>query len=104
MTIRDNALWARHIEGDPRVAERILSLPQNAAITLLVDATPVRFRKMRDGADGRPTPGLRPADAGAKRFWDAMGAGSGRWRRPIGRPSRRAWCGSWADAKARAER
>jgi hypothetical protein len=72
MTIRDNALWAKHIDGDPQVAERILRLPQNAPITLLIDATPVRFRKMRDGADGRPTPGLRPADVGAKRFWDAM--------------------------------
>ena len=72
MTIRDNALWAKHIEGDPQITERILALPENAPITLLIDAAPVRFRKMRDGADGRPTPGLRPADADAKRFWDKM--------------------------------
>ena len=39
---------------------------------LLIDGTPVRFVKMRDGTDGRPTPGLRPADADAKRFWDAL--------------------------------
>ncbi len=37
-----------------------------------IDGTAVRFRKMRDGADGRPTHGLRPADAVSKGFWDAM--------------------------------
>jgi hypothetical protein len=72
MTIRDNALWAKHIEGDPRLVLRILTLPQDAALTLRIEGTPVRFRKMRDGSDGRPTPGLRPADPAAKRFWDAM--------------------------------
>jgi hypothetical protein len=77
MTIRDNALWAKHIEGDSRVVDRILGLPENAPITLLIEATPVRFCKMRDGADGRPTPGLRPADADAKRFWDEMQARRG---------------------------
>jgi hypothetical protein len=72
MTLRDNALWAKHIEGDPQVVERILALPQNAPIVLLIDGTPVRFVKMRNGTDGRPTPGLRPADSDAKRFWDAL--------------------------------
>lgn len=72
MTIRDNAIWAKHIEGDPRVVERVLALPENASVVLLIDGSPVRFAKMRDGVDGRPTAGLRPADQEAKRFWDAM--------------------------------
>jgi hypothetical protein len=72
MTIRDNALWSKHVEDDPRLVSRIHGLPQNAPIVLLIDGVPVRFAKMRDGADGRPTPGLRPADAEAKRFWDAL--------------------------------
>lgn len=71
MTIRDNAVWAKHIEGDARIVQRILSLPQNAPITLLIDDKPVRFRKMRNGRDGRPTAGLRP-DPAFKTFWDAM--------------------------------
>jgi hypothetical protein len=71
MVIRDNALWAKHIEGDEELVRRILSLPSNAPITLRVDRKPVRFRKMRDGADGRPTPGLRPEPA-FKSFWDTM--------------------------------
>lgn len=71
MVVRDNAVWAKHIEGDPEVVRRILALPQNAPINLLVDDTPVRFVKMRDGADGRATPGLKP-DTPYKAFWDAM--------------------------------
>jgi hypothetical protein len=38
----------------------------------LIDDTPVKFAKMRDGSDGRPTPGLRPEGSDAKRFWDAL--------------------------------
>lgn len=77
MIVRDNALWARHIEDDPEVVRRILALPSNAPITLVIDGTPVRFRKMRDGADGRPTPGLRP-EPDFKPFWDAMQAMRGK--------------------------
>jgi hypothetical protein len=71
MIIRDNAVWAKHIEGDPELVRRILALPANAPINLVVEDTPVRFRKMRDGADGRPTPGLR-ADETSRGFWDAI--------------------------------
>jgi hypothetical protein len=71
MVIRDNAVWAKHIHDDDELVRRILALPQNAPITLRIDRTPVRFRKMRDGADGRPTPGLRPEPA-FKSFWDEM--------------------------------
>lgn len=71
MTIRDNALWAKNVEGDAEIARRILALPQNAAITLLIEDEPVVFRKMRDGSDGRPTNGLRP-DSAFKPFWDRM--------------------------------
>jgi hypothetical protein len=71
LTIRDNALWAKHIVGDERLVDRILALPENAPITLVIDGQPVRFRKMRDGKDHRPTPGLRP-DAASRSYWDAM--------------------------------
>jgi hypothetical protein len=71
MMIRDNAVWAKHIEGDPEITRRIMTMPENAAIQLVVDGRPVRFLKMRNGSDGRPTPGLRP-DPAFKSFWDAM--------------------------------
>lgn len=72
VTIRDNALLAKHIEGDPEAVRRILDLPQNAEIVLMIEGTPIRFAKMRDGADGRATPGLRPANPEAKRIWDGL--------------------------------
>lgn len=71
LTIRDNALWAKHIDGDPGLVERILALPENSLIVLMIDGQPVNFRKMRDGKDRRPTPGLRP-DAASRPYWDAM--------------------------------
>ncbi len=72
MTVRDNAIWAKHIEGDDRIVDTVLALEQNAPVTLRVDGTPLRCVKMRDGSDGRPTPGLRPADSEAKQFWDSL--------------------------------
>ena len=50
----------------------LLTLPANAEIGLLIEGVPVCFAKMRDGRDGRATPGLRPADATSKSFWDRM--------------------------------
>jgi hypothetical protein len=70
MTIRDNALWAKHLE-DAELRELIIALPQGRPITLLVDGTPVRFLKMSDGRDGRPTQGLKPAPE-HKHLWDAL--------------------------------
>lgn len=72
MKVRDDVIWARHIEGDPELAARILALPENAAIVLLIEGRPVRFQKMRNGRDGRATDGLKPADAEAKDFWGAL--------------------------------
>jgi hypothetical protein len=76
ITVRDDAIWTRHVE-DPEVRERIRALPEHAPLVLLVEGMPVRFVKMRDGKDGRPTDGLRPADAEAHRFWRAMQARRG---------------------------
>lgn len=76
ITIRDNALWAKHVEGDPELVRRILTLPPSARLTLLVDRRRIRFRKMRDGVDGRPTPGLRP-EVVDKPVWDELQARRG---------------------------
>ena len=71
LTIRDDAVWIKHIEQDEGLVRKIISLPQNAPIKLIVDGEPVLFQKMRDGADGRPTQGLRPHPS-FKNFWKAM--------------------------------
>lgn len=71
LTIRDNALWVKHIEGGPEIVERIRALPPDAPISLIVENRLIRFRKMRNGSDGRPTDGLRP-EPEFKPFWDAL--------------------------------
>lgn len=66
MIIRDDALWTRPVEDDPDIgddrnlAQRIRALPADDAIVLRVEGRTIRFRKMRDGGDGRPADGLRP--------------------------------------------
>jgi hypothetical protein len=71
MVIRDHAIWAKHIEGDSLIIERLMRLPQNEPIVLQIDGKPVRFLKMRDGVDGRPTPGIRP-DETFRDYWNDL--------------------------------
>ncbi len=68
--INDHTIWLKHIDSD-RIARRLSSLKSNAPVALRIDGKPVLFRKMRDGADGRPTPGIRP-DETFKDFWNAL--------------------------------
>lgn len=78
LTIRDDALWAKHVAASD-IRDRILGLPPNAALRLRIDGRPIRFRKMRDGRDGRPTPGLRvdPDDAAGRVEWCELQARRG---------------------------
>jgi hypothetical protein len=70
MTITDHTIWLKHIQSD-RIVGKLSSLTQNAPVTLRVEGKPVLFRKMRDGADGRPTPGVRP-DESFKDYWNSL--------------------------------
>jgi len=66
--IRDDTLWASHIEGDAQLKTHIQSLRQGAVIELEVDGIVGSWEKMRDGRDGRPTPGIKPIGA-MQRVW-----------------------------------
>lgn len=68
MIIRDDVLWASHIEGDPELADTIRDLSPDDVVVLRIEGRPVRFRKMRDGAAGRPTDGVKP-DPSEAAFW-----------------------------------
>jgi hypothetical protein len=57
--ITDDMLWAKQIEGDADLRERILSLPPSAAIDLEVDGIAGHWEKARTGKDGRPTEAFR---------------------------------------------
>jgi hypothetical protein len=71
MIISDHTIWLKHLQNDQRIVDKLLALEQNAPVALRVDGKPILFRKMRDGADGRPTPGVRPDEA-FKDFWNAL--------------------------------
>jgi hypothetical protein len=63
MIIRDHSLWTKHIEGSAKIVDTILNLNANSPLRLKIDGKPILFRKMRNGAGGRPTNGIRPDDA-----------------------------------------
>jgi hypothetical protein len=71
-----DAIWASRIEGDDVLRTQILALPPGEAIELEVDGTVGTWVKMKDGRDGRPTPGLRPVGP-MKDLWKSMQARRG---------------------------
>lgn len=64
-TVSDFVMWAKHIHGDASIVDRILGLEAGEVLSLSVDGSPGTWRKMANGRDGRPTPGLRPVGATA---------------------------------------
>jgi hypothetical protein len=62
-TISDYVIWIRHIHGDQELTARIHAMWAGDTIRLEVDGVRGVWRKMDDGADGRPTPGIRPVGA-----------------------------------------
>jgi hypothetical protein len=77
IVIRDDVIWAKHIENDAALVHRICALPAEAPVVLRVDGRLFRFRKMRDGVHGRPTPGLRPDSTFRDHWRGAMQARRG---------------------------
>lgn len=67
--IRDNAVWFKHIEGDPHFVRYLESLESEAVLELEVDGVVGTWQRMRDGRDGRRTKGIRPVST-MKRIWD----------------------------------
>ncbi|MDX2265534.1 MAG: hypothetical protein NW215_11250 [Hyphomicrobiales bacterium] len=72
--IRDNVLWPQHIEGSSELVGRLIDMSQGHLVELEVDGFKGLWRKMRDGADGRPTPGLKPGNADTAAWWQAQQA------------------------------
>ena len=58
--IRDHAVWIKHVHGDAPLAELLLSMRAGDIVELEIDGHVGTWRKMDNGKDGRPTPGLRP--------------------------------------------
>lgn len=67
-TVTDFVIWTKHIHGDDGLTARIMGLRAGEVLTLEVDGVEGPWRKMDDGKDGRPTPGIRPLGR-AQAFW-----------------------------------
>ncbi len=59
-TINDDAIWAKNIQGDAALSDRIRTLAPGQIIDLEVDGVVGRWERMRTGKDGRPTYGIKP--------------------------------------------
>lgn len=66
--VRDYVIWSKHLHGDLRLPARIEALEAGETIELEVDGVAGTWRKMDQGKDGRPTPGIRPLGS-AQAFW-----------------------------------
>jgi hypothetical protein len=69
--IRDYCIWAKHLRGDARLVEKVLSMRPGEEIELSVDGIVGRWSKMAESAAGVPTPGLRPV-AQMKTVWGVL--------------------------------
>lgn len=69
--IRDYCLWAKHLRGDARLVEKVLSLQPGEEIELSVDGIVGRWSKMAASSSGIQTPGLRPVGQ-MKAVWGAL--------------------------------
>jgi hypothetical protein len=66
--IRDDTLWAKHIEGGKVLKERILLLAPGDVIELEVDGIVGSWEKTRVGKDGRPQQSIKPI-GNMKKIW-----------------------------------
>jgi hypothetical protein len=70
-TVSDFVIWAKHVHGDSQLRARIADLAPGETIELRVAGEAGAWRKMDDGKDGRPTPGIRPLGK-AQEAWRAL--------------------------------
>jgi hypothetical protein len=70
-TISDYVIWAKHIHDDPSLTARVVGMSAGETIELEIEGERGAWRKMDDGKDGRPTPGLRPVGS-AQNHWRGL--------------------------------
>lgn len=77
VTIRDDAIWLKHIEGGPDLQKRIRDMKAGDLLDLEVDGIIGQWERMRNGKDGRPTFGIKPI-AEMRQVWARLRQQSGR--------------------------
>lgn len=78
-------LWTKNIHGDARLREMLSRLPQGEDVELVVNGVRGHWRKMADGKDGRPTPGLQPRGR-MQAFWRELNRTRHGEEVPLSRP------------------
>lgn len=57
--IEDHAIWFKHLPSRD-LHQRLSALEPEAEVTMEVDGVTGKWKRMKRGADGRPTDGIRP--------------------------------------------
>jgi hypothetical protein len=70
--IRDHVLWPNHIRNAPNLRAWLLGLNSGEIVFLRIDGRVGVWQKMSDGANGRPTTGLKPGDARTREMWHSL--------------------------------
>ena len=66
-----DCLWFKHLETDESSFHRLYKLKAGSRIRVEIDGVVGHWVRMDDGADGRPTPGIRPITQ-AKKHWKSL--------------------------------
>lgn len=69
--VRDYALWSDDIHGDKALQQRIGEMREGETIELKVEGCLGTWRRLRNGAGGRPGPGLQ-AEGLAQSRWHEL--------------------------------
>lgn len=69
--VRDSVMWLKHLRGNESLRSRLVDLGEGSRVELEVDSFRGTWEKMRDGRDGRPTPGLKPQGP-ARAHWQGL--------------------------------
>ena len=74
--IRDHALWISHIHQNDELKKVLFDLPAGGLVELRVGGFRGMWKKMENGKDGRPTPGIKGLGT-AKDHWHGLQDGRG---------------------------
>jgi hypothetical protein len=67
--IEDVCIRIRHIHGDQSLKDRLSSLHDREIVILEIDRVSSAWRKMAQGKNDAPTPGLKPATDLVRNWW-----------------------------------
>lgn len=67
----DDVIWLKHVNADGNTLALLKQLPPNTRLKLEIEGVRGDWMRMADGADGRPTLGLKPV-GDTVNFWKSL--------------------------------